>query len=38
MFDIIFISFDEPNADENWKLLKEIAPHAKRVHGVKGIP
>jgi len=38
MFDIIFISYDEPNADENWKLLKEIAPHAKRIHGVKGIP
>lgn len=37
MFDIIFISYDEPNADENWKLLREIAPHAKRVHGVKGI-
>jgi len=37
MFDIIFISYDEPNADENWKLLREIAPHAKRVHGIKGI-
>ena len=37
MFDIIFISYDEPNADENWKLLKEIAPHAKRIHGIKGI-
>ncbi len=37
MMDIIFISYDEPNADENWKRLKEIAPHAQRIHGIKGI-
>jgi hypothetical protein len=36
-FDIIFISYDEPNADENFKRLLEIAPRAKRVKGVKGI-
>ena len=34
--DIIFISYDEPNAEENWAKLKSIVPWAKRVHGVKG--
>lgn len=38
MFDVIYISYDEPNADENWELLLDKAPHAMRVHGVKGIP
>jgi hypothetical protein len=37
MLDIIFISYDEPNADRNFDLLKKRFPHAKRVHGVKGI-
>lgn len=37
MYDITFISYDEPNADENWKLLTQRFPLAKRVHGVKGI-
>jgi len=35
--DIIFLSYDEPNADINFNLLKEKFPYAKRVHGVKGI-
>lgn len=34
--DIIFISYDEPNAEENWKKLKAKFPRAKRCHGVKG--
>ena len=34
--DIIFLSYDEPNAEENWKKLKERFPRAKRSHGVKG--
>jgi len=34
--DIIFLSYDEPNAEENWKKLKEKFPRAKRSHGVKG--
>ncbi|MEL0016665.1 MAG: hypothetical protein VW715_15700 [Rhodospirillales bacterium] len=34
--DIIFLSYDEPNADENWKKLKSRFPRAKRSHGVKG--
>lgn len=37
MFDIVFISYQEPNADENWKNLVSRFPTAKRIHGVKGI-
>lgn len=37
MLDIVFISYDEPNAESNWKKLKDKFPFAKRVHGVKGI-
>ena len=37
MYDIVFISYQEPNADENFTALKERFPTAKRVHGVKGI-
>ena len=37
MYDIIFISYKEPNADENFAQLKERFPTVKRVHGVKGI-
>jgi hypothetical protein len=36
-FDIIFLSYDEPNAEENWRHLKKLFPYAQRVHGVKGI-
>jgi hypothetical protein len=34
--DIIFLSYDEPNAEENWRKLKSKFPRAKRSHGVKG--
>ena len=34
--DIIFLSYDEPNAEKNYADLLEKAPWAKRVHGVKG--
>jgi hypothetical protein len=34
---IIFLSYDEPNAEENWQRLKERFPQALRVHGVEGI-
>ncbi len=37
MYDIVFISYQEPNADENYERLKKRFPLAKRVHGVKGI-
>jgi hypothetical protein len=35
--DVVFISYGEPNAEENWARVQERAPHAKRVDGVKGI-
>lgn len=35
--DVIFISYNEPNAEENWKRVLEKAPWAKRVSGVSGI-
>lgn len=34
--DIIYISYDEPNAEHNWEDLVNKIPWAKRVHGVKG--
>ena len=37
MYDIIFISYNELDADNNFNSLKERFPLAKRVHGVKGI-
>lgn len=37
MYDLFFISYDELNADENWENLNSRFPHAKRLHGIKGI-
>ena len=37
LYDIVFISYNEPNADENFSKLIDRFPRAKRVHGVKGI-
>lgn len=34
--DVIFISYDEDNCEENWADLESKVPWAKRVHGVKG--
>jgi hypothetical protein len=34
--DIIFLSYDEPNAEKNYADLCSKVPWAKRVHGVKG--
>ena len=34
--DIIFLSYDEPNAEENYADLLTKVPWAKRVHGVEG--
>ena len=34
--DIIFLSYDEPNAEKNYADLLSKAPWAKRVHGVEG--
>ena len=33
---VVFISYDEPNADRNFALLQAEVPGALRVHGVKG--
>lgn len=35
--DIVFISYDEPEADANYEKLVARFPRAKRVHGVKGM-
>jgi hypothetical protein len=35
--DIVFISYDEPGADNNWEVLCKRFPQAKRVHGVAGM-
>lgn len=35
-YDVVFLSYDEANADHNWNELKRIVPTAVRVHGVKG--
>ena len=37
LYDIVFISYQEPSADEYYKYLADRFPRAKRVHGVKGI-
>lgn len=37
MYDIIMITYNEPNANENFANLQARFPNAKRIHGVKGI-
>ena len=37
MYDIVFISYNEFEAEQNWEDLKKRFPRAKRVDGVKGI-
>ena len=34
--DVVFLSYDEPNADQNYNQLLTFIPWAERVHGVKG--
>lgn len=34
--DVVFLSFDEPNADTHYARVLDYVPHAKRVDGVKG--
>ena len=36
-FPFVFLSYDEPWADANWRELVGNQPHALRVHGVKGL-
>lgn len=35
-YDIIYLSYDEPNAEKNYADLCSKVPWAKRVHGVEG--
>ena len=35
--DVFFISYEESNAELNWKRVLAKAPWAQRIHGVKGI-
>ena len=35
-YDVIFLSYDEPNSDENYENLLKSIPWAQRVHGIKG--
>jgi hypothetical protein len=37
MYDVFFISYKEPNCEENWQRVLTLHPEAKRVNGVKGI-
>ena len=37
MYDIVFISYNEPNAEENFARIKNRFPLVKRVHGVTGV-
>ena len=34
-YDVVYLSYDEPNAEENYADLLTKVPWAKRVHGVK---
>ena len=34
--DCIFLTYDEPNAEENWVKIKNMVPWATRVDGIKG--
>jgi hypothetical protein len=37
LYDVVFISYNESNAEENYNKLLNKCPRVKRVHGVKGI-
>ena len=37
MYDVFFQCFDELNADENFEVIKQKAPHAQRIQGIVGI-
>ena len=34
--DCVYLTYDEPNAEENWIKIKNMVPWARRVAGVKG--
>lgn len=35
-FDFVFLSYDEPNAEQLYAELLDLVPWSKRVHGIKG--
>lgn len=35
-YDVVFLSYDEPNAEKNYNDLLKKVPWAKRIHGVEG--
>lgn len=35
-YDVVFLSYDEPNCDKNYQQLLTKIPRALRVHGIKG--
>ena len=37
VIDVIFISYDEPDAEQNWNILAQRCSRAKRMHGVAGM-
>lgn len=37
MYDVWFISHDEPNAEENWDRARALVPRARRLHGIRGL-
>jgi len=37
MFDIFFLSYDEPDRETNWQKLSDRFPRARHIHGLKGI-
>ena len=37
MLDVFMLTFGEPEADDNFKILQEKAPHAKRIDGIEGL-
>jgi len=38
VYDIIFLSYHEVNAEEHWELVRQRFPRAKHLSGVKGLP
>lgn len=34
--DCVYLTYDEPNAEENWVKIKNMVPWARRVDGIKG--
>jgi hypothetical protein len=36
-YDVVFISYNEPNAEENYQRLIKRFPRANRIHGISGI-